>query len=115
MYNLYPAIGAVNAMRSNYNFVALVNQKSGFGSGDMKIHNRKAEPPKDSRGRIARTYLYMDATYKSYSMSKSQTQIMKAWDKIYPVSDWECKRAKRIESVQGNINTIMIKKCSNFP
>lgn len=71
MYNLFPAIGAVNAMRSNYNFVAQVDAQSGFGSCDMKIANRKAEPPFEARGRIARTYLYMDATYKRYSMSKS--------------------------------------------
>lgn len=111
MYNLFPAIGAVNAMRSNYNFVAQVDSKSGFGSCDMKIANRKAEPPINSRGRIARTYLYMDATYTNYSMSKSQKQLMNAWDSMYPVSDWECKRVKRIESIQGNANSIMKKRC----
>jgi deoxyribonuclease-1 len=63
MYNLFPAIGAVNAMRSNYNFVAQVNAKSGFRSCDMKIANSKAEPSVEARGRISRTYLYMDATY----------------------------------------------------
>jgi deoxyribonuclease-1 len=112
MYNLFPAIGAVNAMRSNYNFVAQVDKKSGFGSCGMKIQNRKAEPPMSSRGRIARTYLYMDATYKRYSMSKSQDQLMHAWDNIYPVSDWECKRAKRIELIQGNTNNIISERCS---
>ena len=111
MYNLFPAIGAVNAMRSNYNFVAQVDKKNGFGSCEMKIHNRKAEPPVESRGQIARTYLYMDATYQRYSMSKSQIQLMTSWDKMYPASDWECKRAKRIESIQGNINNIMDKQC----
>jgi deoxyribonuclease-1 len=112
MYNLFPAIGAVNAMRSNYNFVAQVDTKSGFGSCDMKIGNRKAEPPIEARGRIARTYLYMDSTYKRYSMSKSQKQLMNAWDRMYPVSAWECERAKRIESIQMNSNSIMIDKCT---
>tara|TARA_B110001454_G_scaffold54930_2_gene53718 strand:- start:12381 stop:13103 length:723 start_codon:yes stop_codon:yes gene_type:complete len=111
MYNLFPAIGAVNAMRSNYNFVARVDAKSGFGSCDMKIDNRKAEPPIEARGRIARTYLYMDATYKRYSMSKSQKQLMSAWDQMYPISEWECKRAKRIESIQGGINKITKLRC----
>jgi deoxyribonuclease-1 len=112
IYNLFPTIGAVNAMRSNYNFVAQVDKKSSFGSCDMKINDRKAEPPKESKGRIARTYLYMDVTYKRFSMNKSQAQLMHAWDKLYPVSVWECKRAKRIESIQGNINTIMEKLCN---
>jgi deoxyribonuclease-1 len=77
----------------------------------MKIDNRKAEPPIDARGRIARTYLYMDATYKRYSMSKSQKQLMNAWDRMYPVSDRECSRIKRIESIQGNSNQIMTNMC----
>jgi deoxyribonuclease-1 len=111
MYNLFPAIGAVNAMRSNYNFVAQIDKRSDFGSCDMKINDRKTEPPKESRGQIARTYLYMDATYKRYNMSKSQNNLMKAWDKLYPVSDWECKRAKRIELVQGNINNTIVNRC----
>jgi deoxyribonuclease-1 len=111
MYNLFPAIGAVNAMRSNYNFVAQVNTKSGFGSCNMKIDNRKAEPPVEARGRIARTYLYMDATYKRYNMSKSQKQLMNAWDRMHPVSAWECNRAKRIEKIQSSENLIMNKRC----
>ncbi|NRB38342.1 MAG: endonuclease [Pseudomonadales bacterium] len=111
MYNLFPAIGAVNAMRSNYNFVAEVDADSGFGSCDMKIANGKAEPPIGARGRIARTYLYMDATYKRYRMSKSQAQLMGAWDKMYPVSLWECDRAVRIENIQGNKNRVMAARC----
>jgi deoxyribonuclease-1 len=72
MFNLYPAIGAVNALRSNYNFTMLPGESSDFGSCAMKIHDKKAEPPMIARGRIARTYIYMEATYKRYSMSKSQ-------------------------------------------
>ena len=45
MYNLFPAIGAVNAMRSNYNFVPFLDTNSDFGSCAMKIDSRKAEPP----------------------------------------------------------------------
>ncbi|MFT6905951.1 MAG: deoxyribonuclease-1 [Oleiphilaceae bacterium] len=56
MFNLYPAIGSVNALRSNYNFTMLPDEKSRFGSCEMKINNRKAEPPVSARGRISRTY-----------------------------------------------------------
>jgi deoxyribonuclease-1 len=112
MYNLFPAIGAVNAMKSNYNFAAQINVKSGFGSCDLKIANRKAEPPVKSRGRIARSYLYMDEVYNRYNMSKSQKQLMSAWDRMHPVSDWECERARRIESIQLNTNPILNSRCS---
>ncbi len=111
MFNLYPAIGAVNALRSNYNFIMLPNAKSDFGRCAMKIDNRKAEPPVSARGRIARTYLYMEGAYKRYSMSKSQRQLMNAWDKMYPVDAWECARAKKITSLQKSQNDVIKKRC----
>ena len=111
LYNLYPAIGSVNAMRSNYNFVMLPGESSSFGSCEMKIDNKKAEPPVEARGRIARTYLYMDQAYSRYNMSKAQKQLMNAWDKQYPVSTWECERGERIEKLQGNVNSILQARC----
>ncbi|WP_339379713.1 endonuclease [Aliivibrio sp. SR45-2] len=112
MYNLYPAIGSVNAMRSNYNFVMLPGETSDFGACKMKIDNKKAEPPENARGRIARSYMYMESAYPRYKMSKSQRQLMNAWDKQYPVSAWECTRAQRIEKLQGNTNTIIKERCN---
>jgi deoxyribonuclease-1 len=113
MFNLYPAIGAVNALRSNYNFTMLPAAKSDFGSCAMKIENRKAEPPEIARGQIARTYLYMEDAYKRYSMSKSQRQLMNAWDKMYPVSGWECARAKNISNLQKSENKIVKSRCQS--
>jgi deoxyribonuclease-1 len=88
LYNLYPAIGAVNAMRSNYNFTMLPDVKPAFGSCQVKIEARKAEPTIESRGQIARTYLYMEQRYRRYEMSKSQKQLMLAWNREYPVTSW---------------------------
>lgn len=42
-------------------------------------------------------------------MSKQQRQLMNAWSKMYPVSEWECVRAKRVSKLQGNENTILKK------
>ncbi|MBU3070944.1 endonuclease [Aestuariicella sp. G3-2] len=114
MYNLFPAIGAVNALRSNYTFTLLPHASASFGSCAMKIENRKAEPPESARGRIARTYLYMDATYSHFSMSRKTRQLMEAWDRMYPVAQWECDRASRIKALQGNSNQIMEKACGNW-
>jgi deoxyribonuclease-1 len=97
LYNLYPAIGAVNAMRQNYNFTMLPD-----------IENSKAEPPVESRGRIARTYKYMEWAYPRYKMSKPQRKLMDAWDKMYPTSQWECVRAKRIQQIQGSKNPFVV-------
>lgn len=111
MYNLYPAIGAVNAMRSNFSFQMLPGEESSFGSCEMKIADRKAEPPARARGQIARTYFYMQDAYPRYKMSRQQEQLMGAWDKMYPVDQWECTRAKRIEAVQGNENRFVKEPC----
>lgn len=111
MYNLYPAIGAVNAMRSNFNFQMLPGEESSFGRCEMKIADRKAEPPARARGQIARSYLYMQDAYPQYRMSRQQEQLMGAWDKMYPVDQWECTRAKRIEAVQGNENRFVKETC----
>ncbi len=111
MFNLFPAIGANNAYRSNYNFTMLPGSISNFGSCQMKVDGRRVEPPEASRGQIARSYLYMSTVYKRYNMSRQQQQLMEAWDKQYPVSAWECERAARIEKVQGNVNPIMVARC----
>jgi deoxyribonuclease-1 len=111
MFNLYPAVGAVNALRSNYSFTLLPTIKANFGSCAMKIDNRKAEPPKAARGQIARTYLYMDDVYARYSISKSQNKLMNAWDKTHPVDAWECARAKKITRLQKNENSVVMSRC----
>ena len=113
MFNLFPAIGAVNALRSNYNFTMLPAVKSDFGSCTMKIDSRKAEPPEIVRGQIARTYLYMDETYQRYNMSKSQRQLMSAWDKMYPEDAWECARAKKITRLQKSENNVVKSRCES--
>ncbi|WP_292441542.1 endonuclease [Methylophaga sp.] len=115
LYNLYPTIGAVNAMRSNYNFTMLPDVKPAFGSCLVKIDSRKVEPTIESRGQIARTYLYMEKRYPRYKMSKSQKQLMLAWNREYPVTSWECVRADRIRKIQGNTNVFVdINQCFKF-
>lgn len=113
MFNLYPAIGAVNALRSNHNFTMLPAAQSDFGRCAMKIDDRKAEPPEVARGKIARTYLYMENTYKRYNMSKAQRQLMNAWDKMYPVDAWECTRAEKISKLQKNQNDVVKSRCES--
>ena len=111
MFNLFPAIGAVNALRRNYNFAMQPGEESDFGSCAMKIENRKAEPPKAARGKIARAYLYMESNYHRYSMSRQQRQLMNAWDKMYPVDAWECERTKKIMALQKGENEVVKSRC----
>ena len=111
MFNLYPAIGSVNAQRQNYNFVMLANSASSFGSCDMRIDAKKVQPPENARGKIARAYLYMEAVYPIYQMSGSQRKLMNAWDSQYPITNVECEIGKRISAVQQSSNPILEQRC----
>ncbi len=114
MYNLVPAVGEINSLRSNYSFGIIPGEKREFGECDMEIENRKAEPPPHVRGDIARIYFYMDWAYPGHGIiSKKNQRLFKAWDKEDPVDAWECERCKRIEQIQGNENPFVKKTCVN--
>ena len=113
MYNLYPSIGAVNYLRSNFNFAEIKpSAKETFcRCGGMRISRNKVMPNERSKGLIARTYLYMQKTYPRYRIGEPMQSLLTAWDKKYPVTKWECRRAYRIEKVQGNANPIVKPRC----
>ena len=105
MYNLVPAIGQVNALRSNYSYAMIPGEPRRFGPCDMEIENKKAEPKPEIRGDIARIYFYMDDAYPGRGViSKKNRKLFQAWDKEDPVDDWERERCRRIEAIQGNHN-----------
>ena len=128
MYNLYPAIGAVNALRSNMKFTQLKNSKQSqniFSKAksyinhltksnnkcSFSIENRQIEPPNNAKGKIARCYLYMTKNYTVYRLSSTNKKLFKVWDNLYPVTADECTRTKLIERVQRNVNHIVKDAC----
>ena len=112
MYNLFPAVGAVNAIRSNYNYELLPGVPNTFGTCEMKIDGRRAEPPERSRGEIARAMLYMEGAYAPvFRMSDRQRHLAQNWNEQHPVVQWECTRAARIEKLQGNVNPVVKDAC----
>lgn len=60
-----------------------------------RFQRKAAEPPARARSAIARTYFYMRDQY-NLTLSRQQTQLFNAWNKMYPVTDWECERDERI-------------------
>lgn len=111
MYNLFPAIGSVNAVRSNKQYSALPGSESAFGSCPAKVDGNRFEPPDRAKGQVARAALYMADSYPKYRLSRQQQQLFEAWDKMFPVDQWECTRAKRIEALQGNANARVKEPC----
>jgi deoxyribonuclease-1 len=112
LYNLVPAIGEINGLRSNYSFAMIPGEKREFGTCDMEIENPKAEPRPEVRGDIARIYFYMNWAYPGHGIiSKKNRKLFEAWDKEDPVDDWECERSIRIEGIQRNDNPFVKKLC----
>ncbi|MCG9681025.1 endonuclease [Vibrio sp. Isolate23] len=113
LHNLTPAIGEVNGDRSNYHF-SQWNGVDGatYGQCEVQVNfkQRRVMPPDRAKGSIARTYLYMSEEY-GFKLSKQQTQLMTAWNKLYPVDTWECERERRIFNVQGNHNPFVFQAC----
>lgn len=102
MHNLQPAVGEVNGDRGNFMYSQWNGGEGQYGQCAMKVDFKEkvAEPPARARGSIARTYFYMRDRY-DLNLSRQQTQLFNAWDKLYPVTDWECQRDERIAKVQG--------------
>lgn len=80
--NLAPAVGEINADRSNYRFGMIAGEKRAYGTCDVEIDfkQRVIEPPPEARMRIAETYFYMQRTY-GLKISKKQKQLFEAWSK----------------------------------
>ena len=112
MYNLFPAIGAVNATRKNFDYAMLPDIPPSFGSCPFKVAQGKVEPPDRAKGELARAALYMDYAYSPrYHLSASQKKLFLAWHNKFKVSPWECLRAKRIKALQGNSNPYIEPYC----
>jgi len=112
LYNLVPAIGEINALRSNYSYALISGEKRRFGPCDMEIANNKAEPASAIRGNVARTYFYMAWAYPGHGiLAKQKVKLFTVWNRQDPVDKWECIRCRRIEALQGNENPYVKRLC----
>ncbi|OEY67584.1 endonuclease [Marinobacter sp. X15-166B] len=105
MHNLAPAIGEVNADRSNYSFGVLPGTQPQHGKCEVRVaFDQRAVEPRDAvKGQIARTYFYIHDRY-NLRMSRQQQQLLMAWDRQFPVSQWERERDRRIAAIMGHHN-----------
>jgi deoxyribonuclease-1 len=105
LYNLQPAIGEANWLRSDYSMAMIPGEAHEFEHCELKIQDRKVEPRREVPGDIARTYFYRHATYPGRGIiSDKNRKLFEAWNPEAPVDDWERERARRIEQMQGNPN-----------
>ncbi|MBO8415258.1 MAG: endonuclease [Proteobacteria bacterium] len=113
LHNLFPSVGEVNGDRSNFQFTDWNGTPTQYGKCEMVIDfkQKQAQPPRRSRGVIARAYLYMADKY-GIRLSNTQKRIYEAWNRQYQPDDNECLRNQLIEDVQGNDNPFVTKACA---
>ena len=101
LVNLYPAVGQINADRSNKPFLdALKSTENSYGKCHAESGSRGFLPPDNKKGDIARVAFYMSQRY-GVVYSKRQQSLFDIWDKLDPISDEEREHNIRIVKVQG--------------
>lgn len=115
MYNLWPEVGEINALRSNFSMAELDKSEVNFGKCNIKLAKRKFEPSDEAKGIVARVYLYMEQAYPGRGIISDKNQkLFEAWDLRFPPTAWECERGRAIQSIQGNSNIILRNRCDKL-
>ncbi|WP_193786662.1 endonuclease, partial [Legionella drozanskii] len=104
LYNLWPAEGLVNQVRSNYRY-GIVPDKIPFYGCLIYFdkEHRKAEPDDRIKGLVARANLFMADRYQ-IRLSSSQRQLFKAWNQQFPPTTWEREWGRAVASLEGYPN-----------
>ena len=102
LHNLAPAIGELNADRSNFRYGEVAGEPRSYGACDFEIDRRArvAEPREGVRGDVARVYLYMADVY-GLELDEGERSRLERWHQDDPPSDWEIERNRRIKEIQG--------------
>lgn len=103
LVNLWPAIGDVNARRSNFRFGEIAGEARAFGSCDVEIEGRTIEPRPQVRGDIARIGLYMERIH-GIRLSRHHQRLFARWHRADPPDQAERERDARIRALQGRGN-----------
>jgi deoxyribonuclease-1 len=116
LYNLFPEVGELNGLRSNYSMaeVSALGRFAGttFGGCSAKIFQSKFEPMDFAKGTVARAYFYMDWAYPGHGIiSDKNRKLFEAWDKLHPIEKWECDLFEAIRKIQTNENPILESRC----
>lgn len=106
LHNLVPAIGELNADRSNFRYSMIEGEERVYGKNvdfEVDFKNRIAEPKESIRGDIARIYFYFEKEYQM-KISNKDKKLLEVWNRIDPVDEWEIKKNEKVYKIQGNRN-----------
>jgi len=105
LHNFRPAIGQINALRSDTPFGIVPGEDPLhlIGGCDFEIKDGVAEPTESIRGEIARTYLYMMDTW-GMPLTVGERDMFEQWNTDDPVNDIERIINRKICRIQRNSN-----------
>ena len=110
LHNLWPVIAKVNSSRRNFSFGEIPGEKdrrfTRFCSDyeRTKGSNAVIEPREAVKGDLARSVLYMLATYDMELPSDMDEEMLSRWHRCDPPDKLEMQRNNAIEKLQGNRN-----------
>ena len=112
LYNLVPAVGSLNAVRSNLSYAEIPGEPREWGKCDFEKVGRKVEPRNEVKGDIARIYFYLEKQYPYVGViSNKNRKLFESWDKLDPVDSKECSINKEKERYMGHANPFVKKHC----
>lgn len=114
MYNLRPAAGGLNGLRSDYPYGEVEGEPRDFGPCNFEFDHEHVEFRDEVRGEIARAYLYMASAYPDrIQLSDEEQKQFEEWNLDYPATEEECKFAERVARFQKNSNPFV--HCPAWP
>ena len=105
MHNLKPAIGQLNAWRSDKPY-GVVEGEEHIGGCDFEIKDKVVEPRESIRGDIGRAFLYMIDAW-DMPLDEAQKNMYLDWSISDPVTQAEKEINKKVCEVQGNSNNFV--------
>lgn len=103
MHNLYPTRQSLFTFRTGRRYGLVEGEDWRFDDCDIEWKDDVFEPRPLARGNVARSVLYMHATYR-VPVDADQLQLLKEWNREDPPSDQEKARNDQIEKQQGARN-----------
>jgi hypothetical protein len=105
LHHLYPSNSKSNSTRSNNPFGLPDRNKLVCGTSYIGKVNGviSFEPPDSHKGNVARAMFYFSTRY-NLPIDPAQESVLRQWNVLDPVDQFEIKRNKRITEIQGNSN-----------
>lgn len=104
LYNLWPSVGVINQVRSNY-YYSKIKSKSQLYGCDFSVDKIKktVEPRNAIKGLVARANLFMSYRY-NVPLSKEQRNLFESWHVKYPPTAAEKNWARQVAEIEGYHN-----------